>query len=240
MKAETKSAHHGLYALIGYTWSHTFDTGMPDGDGTFPGATYWPLPGTRKADWGLSQINLNDQFTASVLYELPFGKGKRYGGDWNAVLDGALGGWQLNVIERATSGFPLFVVDTNNSNFSGSGVNFQWNGSSLNRPDQICNPNSGHHSLNQFFNTSCFADVNDLGLEGELGNASRTPINGPDFVNTDFSAFKNFRIHEGFNLQFRAEMFNLFNHAQFYLGGGGYRNAGHQQPGNLRRCERYR
>ena len=39
-------------------------------------------------------------------------------------------------------------------------------------------------------------------------------------MNTDFSAFKNFRIHEGYNVQFRAEMFNLFNHAQFYLGGG--------------------
>jgi hypothetical protein len=221
IKAETKSAHHGLYALIGYTWSHTFDTGMPDGDGTFPGATYWPLPGTRKADWGLSQINLNDQFTASVLYELPFGKGKHFGGNWGSVPDAAFGGWQVNVIERATSGFPLFVVDSNNSNFAGSGVNFQWNGSSLNRPDQICNPNSGHHTLNQFFNTNCFADVNNLGLEGELGNASRTPVNGPDFVNTDFSAFKNFRIHEGYTLQFRAEMFNLWNHAQFYLGGGG-------------------
>jgi Carboxypeptidase regulatory-like domain len=213
IKAETKSARHGLYALIGYTWARTFDSGMPDGDGTFPGATYWPLPGTQKADWALSQINLNSQFTASVLYELPFGKGKQYGGSWNATEDAVLGGWQVNVIERATSGFPLFVVNGAN----GSGVNFQWNGSSLNRPDQICNPNTGHHSLTEFFNTSCFVDA----PTGELGNASRTPVNGPDFVNTDFSAFKNFRIHEGYSLQFRAEMFNLFNHAQFYLGGGG-------------------
>jgi hypothetical protein len=212
VKAETKSAHHGLYALVGYTWSHTFDTGMPDGDGTFPGANYWPLPGGRKADWGLSQLNLSNQFTASVIYELPFGKGKQFGGSWNGAEDAVLGGWQLNVIERATSGFPLFVVNSAN----GSGVNFEWNGSSLNRPDQICNPNSGHHSITEFFNTSCFVPA----PEGELGNASRTPINGPDFINTDFSAFKNFRMGERFTLQFRAEMFNLFNHAQFYLGGG--------------------
>jgi hypothetical protein len=220
IKAETKSARHGLYALVGYTWSRTFDSGMPDGDGTFPGATYWPLPGTRKADWGLSQINLNDQFSASILYELPFGKGKHFGGDWGSVPEAAFGGWQVNVIERATSGFPLFVVDSNNGNFSGSGVNFQWNGSSLNRPDQICNPNSGHHTLEEWFNTSCFASVTSLGLAGELGNASRTPVSGPDFVNTDFSAFKDFRIHESYTLQFRAEMFNLFNHSQFFLGGG--------------------
>ena len=46
IKAETKSARHGLYALFGYTYSRTFDSGMPDGLGTFPGATYFPLPGT--------------------------------------------------------------------------------------------------------------------------------------------------------------------------------------------------
>lgn len=63
VKAETKSARHGLYALLGYTWSHTFDSGFPDGLGTSSGATYWPLPGTSKADWALSQINLNQQFT---------------------------------------------------------------------------------------------------------------------------------------------------------------------------------
>ena len=57
IKAETKSARHGLYALLGYTWSRTFDSGFPDGVGTTPGATYWPLPGSNKLDWGLSQIS---------------------------------------------------------------------------------------------------------------------------------------------------------------------------------------
>ena len=59
IKAETKSRRHGLYALLGYTYSRTFDSGMPDGLGTFPGATYFPLPGHQKLDWGLSQLNLN-------------------------------------------------------------------------------------------------------------------------------------------------------------------------------------
>ncbi len=83
--------------------------------GTFPGATYWPLPGTEKADWGLSQLNLNHQFTASVLYELPFGKGKAFGSNWAAQVNAILGNWQINVIEKATSGFPLFVVDSANN-----------------------------------------------------------------------------------------------------------------------------
>jgi hypothetical protein len=83
VKAETKSARHGLYALLGYTYSRNFDSGLPDGLGTNPGALYSPLPGANKLDWGLSQLNLNNSFTASVLYDLPFGKGKRFGGDWN-------------------------------------------------------------------------------------------------------------------------------------------------------------
>src|SRR5208283_2616489 len=72
VKAETKSMRHGLYALIGYTWSRTFDSGLTDGLGTNPGALYYPLPGTKRLDWGLSQLNLNDSFTASVIYDLPF------------------------------------------------------------------------------------------------------------------------------------------------------------------------
>jgi hypothetical protein len=213
IRAETKSARHGLYALVSYTWSRTFDSGMADGDGTTPGAQFWPLPGSQRPDWGLSQLNLNDQFTASVLYELPFGKGKRYGGDWNAVENGVLGAWQVNLIEKATSGFPLFLVDSNNL----SGVNFQWNGTPMNRPNQICGPKLSHPTVAEWFNTSCFVAP----PPGELGNASRAPVSGPRFVNTDFSAFKIFHVHEGYNLQFRGEFFNLFNHAQFGLTGNG-------------------
>jgi hypothetical protein len=120
IKAETKSTKHGLYALLGYTWSRTFDSGMPDGLGTNPGAIYWPLPGTQKLDWGLSQLNLNDSFTASILYDLPFGKGKKFGSAWGGATNAVLGNWQLDLIERVTSGFPLFVVDGSNP----SGVGF--------------------------------------------------------------------------------------------------------------------
>jgi hypothetical protein len=232
IKGETKSVRHGLYALLGYTWSRTFDSGFPDGAGTTPGAIYWPLPGTQKADWGLSQINLNDQFTASILYELPFGKSKAFGSNMGSVGNAILGDWQVNVIEKVTSGFPLFVVASANGNFSGSGVNFGWNGSSLNRPNEVGDPNKPGpvaanpgcaapaqvHTLANWFNQCAFEEA----PAGELGNSSRTPLYGPRFVNTDFSAIKNFPLsfREGMFVQFRAEFFNLFNHPQFYLGGG--------------------
>ncbi|HEY6304415.1 MAG TPA: carboxypeptidase-like regulatory domain-containing protein [Terriglobales bacterium] len=231
-KAETKSVRHGLYALIGYTWSRTFDTGLTDGLGTNPGALYYPLPGTKRLDWGLSQLNLNDSFTASVIYDLPFGKGKYFGGGWNGATNAILGNWQVNVIERATSGFPLFVVDSTNP----SGVNFGYNGLVVERPNEVGNPNVGGpeggrtncpaqvHTISNWFNPCAFQSavvtVNGVNY-GELGTAARAPVYGPRFVNTDMSIFKDFpfTFREAMNLQFRAEFFNLFNHPQYWMSG---------------------
>jgi hypothetical protein len=210
IKAETKSARYGLYALIGYTYARNYDNGFTDGLGTPLGATYYPLDNWQKLDWALSQINLNNDFTASLIYQLPFGRGKKFGSNMNKAADMIVGGWEATVIEKATSGFPVFVIDSANN----SGVNFENNGNSLNRPNQVCNPTSGASTLAEFFNTSCF----QAPAAGELGNASRTPLSGPDFVNTDFSLIKHFPMpREGMRLDLRAEVFNLFNHAQFGL-----------------------
>lgn len=209
IKAETKSGRHGLFALLAYTYSRSFDTGFNDGLGTNTGATFFPLPGARQADRGFSQIQLNHNFTASVIYDLPFGRGKRFGSNWNAVANGFLGNWQVDVIERAISGFPLFIVASSNN----SGVNLQSNGASLNRPDRVCNGKLSNQTLQKFFDTSCFVDA----ASGELGNSTRSPLFGPPLVNTDFSAIKEIALpfREGTKLQIRAEFFNLFNHPQF-------------------------
>jgi len=223
VKAETKSARHGLYALISYTYSRTYDNGFADGLGSNYGATYFPEFNYHKLDWALSGINLNHNFTASVLYDLPFGKGKQFGSNWNSAMNNAFGGWELTVIEHISSGFPIFVVDTVN----GSGVNFlNNNGTDFIRPDEVGDPNKGGqvaanpscpapakvHTLQSWFNPCAFAQP----AAGELGNASRAPLSGPDFVNTDFSVIKQFTLPwENMGLNFRAEFFNLFNHAQF-------------------------
>ena len=234
IKAETKSVRHGLYALLGYTWSRNFDTGLTDGLGTNPGGIYYPLPGTARLDWGLSQLNLNDSFTASILYDLPFGKGKAYGSGWRGATNAILGNWQLDLIERATSGFPLFVVDSTNP----SGVDFSYNGLAVERPNEVGDPNTAGpvaanpgctaptkiHTHANWFNQCAFesASVTVAGKTvGELGTAPRAPVYAPRFVNTDFSVIKDFPLsfREGMNLQFRAEFFNLFNHPQFYMTG---------------------
>ncbi|HEY1745031.1 MAG TPA: hypothetical protein VGG18_17825, partial [Granulicella sp.] len=104
------------------------------------------------------------------------------------------------------------LIDSNNT----SGVSFNTGGNSnnWNRPDQVanCNPYNADHSKLQWLNTSCFAAP----APGELGNAARVPVVGPDFVNSDFSLIKQFALpRKDMGLNFRAEFFNLFNHSQF-------------------------
>ncbi|HEY1501697.1 MAG TPA: carboxypeptidase regulatory-like domain-containing protein [Acidobacteriaceae bacterium] len=212
IKAETKNPSHGLYTLLAYTYSHTYDNGLSDGLGSELSAPYFPLPNWQNLDWSLSQINLNQSFTGSVLYHLPFGKGKRFGNDWNSGANAFLGNWQVTLIERISSGFPVPLIDSNNQ----SGVAFNTGGDDYdyNRPNRVsgCNAYSASHSQYQFINASCFVAP----PAGELGNAARVPVTGPDFVNSDFSAIKDFALpwHEA-GLNFRAEFFNLFNHPEY-------------------------
>ncbi|MGC1088831.1 MAG: hypothetical protein WA894_10380, partial [Candidatus Acidiferrum sp.] len=215
IKAETKSSRHGLYALLAYTYSNTYDNGLSDGLGSELSAPYFPLPNWQKLDWAPSQIDLKNNFTASVIYDLPFGRGKRFGSDWNNMADSLLGGWQVTLIEKISSGFAFPLIDSldNSGVGSGNGFNTGGNGNNFNRPDQVagCNPYANQTKV-QYINPACFTQP----ATGELGNASRVPVFGPDFVNTDFSVIKQFKLPwESMGLNFRAEFFNLFNHAQF-------------------------
>ncbi len=212
IKAETRTPKNGLYALLAYTYSRTYDNGLSDGLGSELSAPYFPLPNWQKLDWGLSQINLDNSFTGSVIYDLPFGRGKQFGNNWNNTTNAILGGIQLTLIERVSSGFPVPLIDS----FNGSGTTFNAGGNdnNYNRPDQVagCDPSKADHGMHQWINESCFVGP----AAGELGNASRVPAVGPDFVNTDFSFVKQIELpREGTGLNFRAEFFNLFNHPEF-------------------------
>ena len=211
IKAETKTPKYGLYALLAYTYSRTYDNGLSDGLGSVLSAPYFPLPNWQNLDWSLSQINLDQSFTGSVIYDLPFGKGKSFGSGWNGLTDSLLGNWQATLIERVSSGFPVPLIDS----FNQSGAAFQNGGNvnNFNRPNRVsgCNPYAADHGKHQWINSSCFVAP----PEGQLGNAARVPVVGPDFVNSDFSLIKQFSFPENIGLNFRAEFFNLFNHPEF-------------------------
>lgn len=206
-----RSYSHGLYLLASYTYSKGFDNGLNDDLGSMPGVAYYPLnpaPGAYGdadpngySDKGLNITDQTNNFSASALYELPFGRGKMFGSNVNTVSDTIIGNWQLNLISHMASGFPLGLASGAFNNGTALGQ----------RPDQVCNGKLSHTSVTEFFNTSCFVDP----ANGVLGDASRTPLYGPDFVNFDSSLFKTFTLPESKQLQFRAEIFNVFNHPQF-------------------------
>ncbi len=211
VKAETKTPKHGLYALVAYTYSKTYDNGLSDGLGSELSAPYFPLPNWQNLDWSLSQINLDHSLTGSFIYDLPFGSGKEFGSSWNPVTNAILGNWQVTLIERISSGFPVPLIDS--SNQSGVAFNTGGNDNNFNRPNQVsgCNTNPSNHSQYRYINASCFT----VPAADELGNAARVPVSGPDFVNSDFSLIKDFLLHREMGLNFRAEFFNIFNHPQY-------------------------
>jgi hypothetical protein len=208
LKAE-KSYKNGLYFLMSYAYAKGFDNGLNDDLGSLAGVAYYPLHPAGLSDKGLSVIDQSNNFSASVLYRLPIGQGKRYEAGASGITQALMGGWQTNVIAHLASGFPMGLSTGVNNSGTELGVYLG------NRPDQICSGKLSQSTPQEFFNTSCFVDP----PAGALGGASRTPLSGPDFLNFDASLFKTLTIYESTQLEFRTEIFNLFNHPQFAFPG---------------------
>jgi hypothetical protein len=166
------------------------------------------------AERGPSSFDVTLIDVTSVVYQLPFGKGRQYGSSLNPALDAVLGGWELNGINTANTGTPLNVFYGPNTSQDVTGLSNDYRGENFLRPnvqgtgiDQIPS-----QMINTYFAGYTFTTppVNDP--FGDLGrNAFRAPI----FEQWDLAADKNFRFGERFGLQFRSEFFNVLNHTNF-------------------------
>ena len=201
-----KRFSNGLSFLSAYTWAHSIDNVA----NAFGGAANGPLPQDirfRNNDRGDSGFDIRHRFTHSMNYELPFGRGKRWSFG-SSVADFALGNWQTNLIFTAQTGLPFTPVLNNAvANAGGSRPNRLKSG-------EIDNPDPAHW-FDTSFNTPDAAWGNPA--QFTYGNGGRNILRGPGRVNWDFSIFKNFPFTERWNVQFRAESFNLFNTPQFGL-----------------------
>ena len=156
-----------------------------------------------RADYGPNSFDLTHRFVFSGIWEIPFGRGKRFGSSMPALADRILGGWQVNTIYQVQSGFPfsIFARDA-----SGTRSSF------FPRANLVGDPGaSDAEDPNRAFNRSAFTQPG----EGTFGNSGRNIIRGEGLNNMDFSLFKNARITERVTAQIRAEFFNVFNHTQF-------------------------
>lgn len=190
-----RRASAGNYVLASYTYAKATTNGV-SGFGGDPGIVYFPVVADDQVDVGSSNTDLRHNFSLSTLYQLPIGSGQAILGNLSGVADAILGNWSVNVIFSAHSGYPLGMSMANNQ----SGTAFG------NRPDRVCDGRLDNPTVQRFFDTSCFVAP----ASGVLGNAGRTTLFGPGRWNADLSLSKRLA---GFQL--RAEVFNVFNNAQF-------------------------
>jgi hypothetical protein len=198
--------NHGINFLASYTLGHAVDhvSGLNIGGEQRP-----VLPVTIGDQASIDQaltfekgdalFDVRHRFVVSFGAELPTPK------DYGSLVEHLAGGWQVNGIVQAQTGFPTGVFDPVTD------IRFL-----TNRPDAICDPNdNAPHTVDQWFNTACFVRraVPDTGTRP--GNAGRNTVRGPGFARTDLSLFKNIDLSGPHRVQVRIEAFNLFNQTRF-------------------------
>jgi hypothetical protein len=197
----------GLNVLASYTLGHAVDhiSGLNIGGEPRPmlpvtigdPASFDTALAREKGD---ALFDVRHRFVLSFGYELPRLT------DRNAATRLALGGWQVNGIVQAQTGFPLTVIEPNNVSLT----------SLTNRPNMTCDPNANApHTIAQWFDTACFQRLTVAQNAGHVGNEPRNAVRGPGFSRTDLSFFKNFALSASQQIQLRAEAFNIFNQERF-------------------------
>ena len=152
-----------------------------------------------------------------MVYQLPFGKGRQFGSNWNAVLDAVAGGWELNGINTAHTGQPIDVAYyTTPAAIDVTGLQNDYRGQAEIRPNVSGSGISQSTSamINNYFAGYTFTQPTP---QAPFGNLGRNAFRAPNFEQWDLSVDKNFRIRERISLQFRSEFFNILNHTNFLL-----------------------
>jgi hypothetical protein len=191
----------GLTMLASYTWSKSMDE--IDGDDNFIENAF-----QHRLTYGLSGWDRTNYFALSNVYELPFGPGKQFLNTNNLANRLITGGWQIGEVYHLGSGQTTAIGANNEADDSAFAEMFA---------NKLCDPTKNFtRSGLQWFNPACFAQP----TLGTYGVGGRAGARGPRLDNLDFSAVKNFQLHEKHQFQFRAEAFNALNHPNLSLGPG--------------------
>jgi hypothetical protein len=199
----------GLQWTVAYTWSHATD----DSNGAFSINNNSPIFVDSSGHVLLSQNKGNsdsDQrhaLVGTVLYELPFGRGKQWGSKWSTMMNNALGGWQFNSIVSIGSGTPFDVTI--------NGVRPDILGSVSTGSLQSVNGGQGRQWLSAPSGVFVAPPTNGGGKFTRPGTLVRNHFYGPGYGTWDASLFKNFTLTERVKMQFRTEAFNILNHPQY-------------------------
>ncbi len=193
----TRRLNRGFSVLVGYTLSKSEDNGsgirVLTGDALFPQDSR-----CFDCEWGPSIFDVRHRLVASVLYELPFGRGKPLAESGAAAA--IFGDWQVSAIVNKSSGFPRDAAN---------GVDVPNTGAQTYRPNLVAgqDPNDGPQTVEQWFNTAAFVRPDAF----TYGNAGRNIVIGPGIFSVDLSLLKNIIFNGGRALQLRLEAFNALN-----------------------------
>jgi hypothetical protein len=207
----------GLYLLNSFTWSKALGN-TEQALETISGQTAANPQNIYNlaAERGPSSFDVKLMNTTSVVYALPFGKGRSIGGAWNGLLDAVLGGWDLNTIHSMNTGLPQNIIYTPSATNDGTGRIPDYRGLAVQRPNLVGDPTgaSGPKRIDQYWNKAAFAIPS---ASAPYGNVGRNAFRTPGFWQWDLGVNKNFKIpaREGMAIQFRSEFFNLLNHTNF-------------------------
>jgi hypothetical protein len=194
----TKRFSRGLSMLANYTWGKVMDD-----QSSLPEAKYQDFLNLR-ADWSRASYDIKHAFKLGYVYDMPFGRGRSLGGNWNRLTDSVLGGWALEGFVQLQSGRPRNV--TTGSDTANTG---KYQG----RPDVIGDPilPVSERSVDRWFNTAAFR----VPQKYTYGTSGAMVLEDDGKTLVDVSVAKNFKVVESQTLQFRTEFFNLPNFINF-------------------------
>jgi hypothetical protein len=201
----------GLYLLNSFTW------GKAIGDSEQALEYYSNLTGANPQNINdLAAERAPTSYSAkwvnvtSIVYQLPFGRGKQFAGNVNRFVDAAIGGWEINTINTSSTGLPINVYYTPSSFASVSDINAEYRGEPFLRPN-VSGTLAGQ-SITNYFAGYTFTVPS---LNSPFGDLGRNAFFAPGIENWDLGLTKNFTFTERFRMQFRSEFFNLPNHTNF-------------------------
>ncbi|MDX2180382.1 MAG: TonB-dependent receptor [Bryobacteraceae bacterium] len=205
----------GLTFISTFTWSKAISdaSGFSSGESNGTGNRIQNIF-DRRADKGLADQDHRYRFTTAAVYELPFGRGKMFGGGVSKTANLFIGGWALDGILSLQSGYPVTVRRAGDPGSVGTDGAL--------RPDLTCSPNiaRGEQTIEKFFKTECYPAPESL-VSGDVryGTAGRSTATGPGLIGLDASLRKITPITEKIGTEFRAEFFNVPNHANWGVPG---------------------
>lgn len=186
----------GLQMQLAYTWGKSIDDGLSHQD------SY-----NIRADRALSDIDIAHRVVVMGIYELPFGRGRRFGGNWSRWVDIAVGNWQVNGLSTFSTGTPIGMSASNNAGIFNQAIRANNSG----RSGKLTGPVQDR--LLAYFDRSVYSQPGQFSF-GNMG--PRLPdIRNDGIYNFDLSLFKNFHITERLNAQLRGEALNAFNTPRF-------------------------